>query len=122
MDIETSAGDETVYDVLSRSKDPRAARAIGRRLENFFDNKRAAAALRRMGAAAEPALIDLVPSSNADVSLYAIQLVGESGTETALTILRTASRKGSPAVRRAAKDARVKIRRRMRDLEAKAKK
>ena len=112
LDIETFHGNETLYDVLSRSKDPRAAHAIARRLGNFFDKDRAAAALRRMGSAAEPALIDMVPSSNRNVSLYAIELLGQSGTEECISMLKKASRRGTAEVRDAAKHALSKVRRR----------
>jgi HEAT repeat protein len=114
LELETFDGSEAIYEVLSESSDPRAAEAIARRVGNFFDGKRALAALRRMGPAAEPGLILAVASEDFDVSLVSVKLLEEYGTEESLPILNEAVRKGVPAVRVAARSAMAKIRARQR--------
>lgn len=117
MDMERFHSNEVLIDVLSNSGDPRAAVAIARRLGNFFDRQRAYAALRRMGPAAEPGLIEAVHSPDPSVCLAAIGLLAEQGTPASLTVLNAATRKGTPVVRRAARTAMGRIRVRQRDAE-----
>ena len=81
MDNEKLSVSEHVFDGLAKSKDPRGAEAVARFLGNFFNHDKAAAALRKMGPVAEDALIKVAPSNDAKVSLAAVQLLGEVGTE-----------------------------------------
>ena len=114
LEIETFHGSEAIYKILSQSDDPRASKAIARRLGNFFDRKRALAALRRMGPVAEPGLILAVSDGDVDACLAAIYLLSEHGTSACVPMMIKASKKGVPVVRVAAKKALTVIRTRQR--------
>jgi hypothetical protein len=101
---------DAVFTALGQLKDPRGAEAVARHLGNFFNHDAAVASLRRMGPAAEDALIKAAPSSDAKVSLAAIQLLGEVGTDKSTPLLQKASAARNPQVKQVARDAMKQIR------------
>ena len=105
-----------LFDGLATLKDPRGAEAVSRQLGNFFNHDAAVRALRKMGATAEETLIKAAPSNDARVSLSAIELLGEVGTENSLELLAKAAKSRNPEVREAAKLATKSIRERSRKV------
>ena len=103
---------EEVFDALAQLKDPQGAEAVARRLGDFFSHDKAVNCLRRMGSAAEPALIKAAPSNDADVSLAAVQLLGEIGGEASNKVLQQASTARNQQVKLAAREAMRRIRER----------
>ena len=112
---------EEIYKALGELADERAAGPVARRLGDFFDRDHALRCLRRMGAAAEPGLIEVAPSNDAQVSLTAIQLLGDMGTTKALPTLQRALQSRNPTIREAAKTAIRRIRERNKGASADAK-
>ena len=109
---------EEVFDALAQLKDPQGAEAVTRRLGDFFSHDKAVNCLRRMGSAAEPALIKAAPSNDADVSLAAVQLLGEVGGEASNKVLQQASTARNQQVKLAAREALRRIRERQRSGES----
>jgi hypothetical protein len=110
MDKEKVRVSDEIFTALGQLKDPRGAEAVARHLGNFFNHDAAVASLRRMGPAAEDVLIDTAPSNNADVSLAAVQLLGEVGGEKSLAILQRATEARNPQIKQTARDAIKRIR------------
>lgn len=106
------------FSALAQLKDPRGAEAIAKYLGDFFSHDEAVAALRRMGPAAEDALIEAAPSNNPDASVAAVLLLGDVGGEKSLPILTKASGARNPQVKQAARDAIKKIRHRQKTGES----
>jgi hypothetical protein len=98
MDRERLRVPNEVFDGLAQLKDPRGAEALTRQLGNFFNHEAAAIALRKMGPVAESALIVVAPSDDPDVSLAAVQLLGDVGTSNSMRLLRQASRSSNPQI------------------------
>jgi hypothetical protein len=101
---------DELFTALGQLKDPRGAEAVARHLGNFFNHDAAVASLRRMGSAAESALIDAAPSNDAKASLAAVQLLGNVGGEKSLQILQRASQARNPEVKLAARNSIKRIR------------
>jgi hypothetical protein len=112
MDRERLRVPSEVFDGLAQLKDPRGAEALTRQLGNFFNHQAAANALRKMGPVAESALIVVAPSDDPDISLAAVQLLGDVGTSKSMRLLRQASRSRNPQIVDAAGIAMRKIRER----------
>jgi hypothetical protein len=100
---ENKLGDNgPVFDALADMPTAEGATAAARYLGEFFNHDKAASAIRRMGAIAEEALIQVAPSDDEKVSLAAVALLGDVGTEKSYTLLRQAARSRNPAVKDAA--------------------
>ncbi len=104
-----SLNDE-IYRALGQLKDPRSAMAVCERLGEFFDRDAAEACLRAMGPVAEDALLIAAPSSNGEISLRAVRVLGDVGTEKCLPTLRQGLRSRNPAVKEASRTAIKKVR------------
>lgn len=103
---------EHIFDGLAKAKDPRGAEATARFLGNFFNHDKAVASLRKMGPVAEDALIKAAPSNDPKVSLAAVQLLGDVGTDKSMSLLTKASSSKNAEVKLAARDAMKRIRQR----------
>jgi len=103
---------EHVFRALGELKDERAGTRVAAKLGDFFLHQHAVSCLRRMGPAAEPALLQVAPSNDRKKCLAAIQLLGDVGTEKSLATLRTAVQSRNVEVRAAAKLAIQQIRQR----------
>lgn len=103
---------DAVYDALAKYPTPESAEALARKLGDFFAHDNAVRALRRMGPAAEPALLQAAPSRDPKVSVAAVQLLGDVGTEKSIELLRKASSSRNVDVRDLAKASLKKIRER----------
>ena len=101
-----------LLDGLASLKDPKGAEAVAKKLGNHFNHEAAVSALRKMGSAAEGALIAAAPSNDAKVSLAAVQLLGDVGGEKSLPLLEKASSSRNAEVKQAARDSIKKIRQR----------
>lgn len=112
MDGEKLGAPEAVMTGLGKLKDPRGAEAVARYLGNFFSHDKAVASLRQMGPAAEDALIKAAPSNDAKVSMAAVQLLGDVGTEKSVPLLQKASSSKNYEIKMAARDAMKRIRQR----------
>ncbi len=111
-------GSEELYDALAQLKDPQGAEAVTRQLGNFFGRDKAVNALRKMGSAAEDALIKAAPSSNADVSLASVQLLGEVGGQKSLDVLQRATNARNQRVKLAARESLKRVRARQKSGES----
>jgi hypothetical protein len=118
MEKEGRHPSEEYFNALARLKDPRGAEAMAKYLGDFFSHDEAVTALRRMGSAAEDALIAAAPSSNPDASAAAVLLLGDVGSDKSLAILTKASSARNPQVKQAARDAIKKIRQRQKTGES----
>jgi hypothetical protein len=103
---------EHVFRALGELKDERAGTRVAAKLGDFFLHQHAVSCLRRMGPAAEPALLQIAPSNDPKKCLAAIQLLGDVGTEKSLAKLRDAMQSRNVEVRAAAKLAIQQIRQR----------
>jgi hypothetical protein len=117
MEKEGRHPSEEYFNALAQLKDPRGAAAIARFLGDFFSHDEAVAALRRMGPAAEDALIAAAPSNNADASVAAVLLLGDIGGDKSVAILTKATGARNQQVKQAARDAIKKIRQRQKTGE-----
>jgi hypothetical protein len=106
------------FNALAQLKDPRGAEAVARYLGDFFTHDKAVASLRRMGTAAETALIAAAPSNDEKASTAAVVLLGDVGGEKSLAILTKASNARNVQVKQAARDAIAKIRKRQKSGES----
>jgi hypothetical protein len=118
MDKSQHRVSDEIFTALGQLKDPRGAEAVARYLGNFFNHDAAVSSLRRMGSAAESALIQAAPANDPKVSLAAIQLLGEVGGEKSLALLQKASQARNQAVKQAARDAIKRIRTRQKSGES----
>jgi hypothetical protein len=96
---------DELFDAFASLPDPKGAEAVSQQLGNFFNHRKAVRTLRTMGEVAEDALLKAAPSDNAQVSLAAVQLLGEVGTKKSLPLLAKAGKSKNQEVRAAAKDA-----------------
>ncbi|MCA9260022.1 MAG: HEAT repeat domain-containing protein, partial [Planctomycetales bacterium] len=82
---------DAIYDALARYPTEESAQALARQLGDFFNHDNAVRCLRRFGPVAEDALIEAAPSNEPKVSLAAVELLGDLGTQKSLPILRKAA-------------------------------
>lgn len=108
---------DELFVALGQLKDPRGAEVVARYLGDFFNHDAAIASLRRMGPAAESALIEAAPSNDAKVSLAAVLLLGDVGSDKSLQILQRATQARNPEIKQAARNALKRIRVRMKSGE-----
>lgn len=101
---------DAVYDGLAQLKDPQGAEAVAKRLGEFGNHEDAFNCLRKMGSVAEDALIKTAPASDPKVSLAAVQLLGEVGSDKSNSILQQASNAKNYEVKMAARESLKKIR------------
>lgn len=104
-----------VFHGLAKLKDPRGARAAAKTLGNFFNHKQAVSCLREMGPVAEDALMEAAPSDDPNISLAAVQLLGEVGTPKCLDLLARAAASSNPEIVEAARASTKAIRQRARN-------
>jgi hypothetical protein len=102
LDEDRPGPQEAIFRALGDVPTAEGAAAATRHLGNFFNHDLAVAALRRMGPVAEDALIQAAPADNEDVSLAAVALLADVGTDKSLAILRKATRSRNYAVKEAA--------------------
>ena len=95
---------DELFDALASLPDPKGAEAVSQQLGNFFNHRKAVRTLLTMGEVAEDALLKAAPSDNAEVSLAAVQLLGEVGTKKSLPLLAKAGKSKNQEVRAAAKE------------------
>jgi dienelactone hydrolase/DNA-directed RNA polymerase subunit RPC12/RpoP len=108
-----------VFEHLGRLKDPRAARPVAQFLDDFHEREEAYQCLMNMGSAAEDVVIEVAPTNDPEISLAAINLLAEIGTEKCLPILRKAASKSpQPAIRNRAKSAITQVRKRASEAAA----
>jgi hypothetical protein len=112
LDRETLAALPEVFDGLAMLKEPEGAAAVCRQLGNFFNHDAAVACLRKMGPAAEDSLIKAAPSNDPKVSLAAVNLLGEVGTNKSMDLLNRATKSKNLDIRDAARAAMKSIRER----------
>jgi hypothetical protein len=98
------------WDAIARYPASESAEAVAKRLGNPFCHEQAVRCLRKMGSVAEPALIMAAPSRDAEVTIAALQLLGDFGTEKSVPVLKKASSSRNPDVRDLAKAALERIR------------
>jgi WD40 repeat protein len=110
LDKDRHGQSEELYDGLAQLKDPKGAEALARRLGDFFAHDNAVNALRKMGSAAEDALIKVAPSNDPKVSLAALQLLGEVGSEKSNSVLQRATSARNAEIKAAAREAIARIR------------
>ncbi len=108
---------DELYDALGELKDARAAGPMAAKLGNFLEHRKAYDCLRRIGPAAEDALLEVAPSNDPKVCLAAIELLGEVGTAKSYPTLREGLRSRNPEVKAAVKLALQKIRQREQPAE-----
>jgi hypothetical protein len=101
-----------VIDGLAANPDPKGAEAVAALLANNSYRDAALGALREMGPVAEDALIRIAPSSNAEVSLAAVTLLGDVGTQKCTPMLAKAAQSTNREVLLAAKDSLKAVRER----------
>ena len=101
-----------LIDNLAKYPTKDGALAVAEFIGNFSVGEDAARCLRKMGPAAEEALIQIAPSSDPEISLFAIKQLGKVGTEKCTAILRKGQSARNPFVREAAKDAMAKVKER----------
>ena len=106
-----------LYRALGQLKDARSAMPVAERLGDFFDRDAAEACLREMGSIAEDALLIVARSSDGEISLRAVRVLGDVGTEKCLPTLREGLRSRNPAVKEASKMALRKVRLRQNSTE-----
>ena len=102
-----------VFRALGSLKDSRAAVPVAMRLTDRRDREAAYLCLQEMGAAAEDVVIEIVPNNDPQLSMAAVNLLAEIGTDKCLPMLRKAASKSlSPEIRKRAKSAIVRVRKR----------
>jgi hypothetical protein len=106
-------GTDEIYDALGKLKDPQGAEVVARHLGNFFTHEKAFNSLRKMGPAAEDALIKAAPSNDGGVSVAAVQLLGEVGGKKSIDVLQRATEARNPNVKLAARESLKKVRLRL---------
>jgi hypothetical protein len=100
---------EHIIKALGDIKYAKAAPDLAAKLGDFFLGKHVAAALREMGEEAEDALLVVAPTSDAEVCLAAVELLGDCGTVKSLPVLRKGAASRNWRVRDASKEAIRKI-------------
>jgi hypothetical protein len=112
LDRRNGPAPSELFEALGMYPDPQGADAVTRQLGNVFNHEAAVGALRAMGRAAEDALQKAAPSNNPKISLAAVQLLGEVGTQKSLSLLAKAAKSTNRDVADAAQEARKAIRER----------
>ena len=102
--------DDAIYDGLAEHPTPEGAEAVAARVGNFFDGEMAASCLKRMGAVAEDAVIEVAPSDNLDVNLFALDFLADFGTKKSYPLLQRARKSPNPQIKEAAAKALREIR------------
>jgi len=98
-----------VIRALGELKDPRAVAPVAERLKDIRYRDAAAAALRSIGPPAEDALIEIAPTTDPQLCLLAVNLLGDVGTPKSFDVLRKGMRSRNPAVQEASRSAMAKI-------------
>lgn len=98
-----------VIRALGELKDPRGVGPVAARLKDLRYRDVAAAALRSIGPAAEDALIEIAPTTDPQLCLLAVNLLGEVGTPKCFEVLRMGLKSRNAEVRLASKNAMAKI-------------
>jgi len=112
MEKERTRVPEEIFEGLASLKDPQGAEAVARYLGNFFNNDAAVSALRRMGSVAEDAVMKAAPSNDPKVSLAAVHLLGDVGSDKSLPILQRAMQSRNAEIKFAARESTKRIRER----------
>ena len=102
--------DDSIYDGLAAHPTPEGAEAVAERLTNFFDKEKAASCLKKMGPAAEEAVIEIAPIDNLEVNLFALDFLEDHGTKKCYAILQRARKSTNPQIEQAAMDALREVR------------
>jgi hypothetical protein len=110
---------QELFDGLAAFPSANGAEALAGRLGDFFNHAAAVTALRQMGPVAEDSLLKAAPSDNPDISLAAVRLLGDIGTQKSLALLSKATQSSNPDVAQAAKDSIKAIRARTRQVSQK---
>lgn len=101
--------EERIIKALGQIKYGKAAPLLVDKLGDWHMHKVAFEALREMGEEAEDALLVVAPTSDADICLAAVQLLGDCGTAKSLPILRKGTTSRNWRVRDASKESIRKI-------------
>lgn len=118
MDKSKMSISDEIFVGLGQLKDPKGAEAVATQLGNFFNHDEAVRSLRRMGSTAEDILIQKAPSTELKVSLAAVQLLGDIGSEKSLPVLQKAMQARNAEIKIAARDSIKRIRDRQRAGES----
>ena len=103
LEEEKGQGDsELILAALAKNPTPESAEAVAKYVGNFFVNDEACQCLVQMGSVAEDAVIAVAPSDNPEVSLAAVLILGEIGTEKSIPLLRKATKSRNQEVKQAA--------------------
>ncbi|WP_146573659.1 WD40 repeat domain-containing protein [Botrimarina hoheduenensis] len=105
--------DKEIFDALAESESTEAAEAVAALLGNFFNSDAAAQCLVQMGPIAEPVVIRAAKTAPGDMSMAAVNVLGEIGGEAGLKALRQLSGRGPVEQRSAAKLAAARVRSRL---------
>ena len=109
--------DDAIYNGLAEHPTPEGAEAVAARVGNFFDGEMAASCLKKMGAVAEDAVIEVAPSNNLDVNLFALDFLADHGTKKCYPLLQRARKSPNPQIKEAAAKALREIRLRKQEEE-----
>ncbi|HLA85233.1 MAG TPA: hypothetical protein VJL29_10595 [Thermoguttaceae bacterium] len=108
-----SIGNRAVFfRTLGDLKDPRAARPVAKELKDPNSQEGALECLRRLGPAAEDAILEAFPTLAPWDHIKIVQLLGDCGTNKSLRLLREGQRSRNLALRMASKQAAAAIRKR----------
>jgi hypothetical protein len=105
LDENHSHENAEVYKALGDLQDRRAAAPVAHRLADHSERSMASKCLRRMGAIAEDAVLDVLSSPDTKTRVSAIEVLSEIGTRKSLPPLRTALRNRNARLRFAANQA-----------------
>lgn len=100
---------EQVIAALALHPTPEGAAAVAKLVGNFFVHDEACQTLRKMGPVAEDALIKIAPSDEPKISIAAITMLGDCGSEKSLELLRQARSSTNPEIKFLAREATKKI-------------
>ena len=101
---------DVMFSALAKYPTKQSAEVVAEYVGNFHDHDDAVRCLRKMGSVAEEALLRIAPSEDPDISMTAIELLGECGTADSYSLLRKAQRSRNPRIVAAARDAIKKVR------------
>jgi hypothetical protein len=96
---------QAALDALERLKDPRAAKAVARRLPELSDRGKASQVLQAMGPAAAEAVARYLPHEDLWTRFEACKILKTIGTKAQVPALKQASKDQNPLVAGAAKEA-----------------
>lgn len=100
---------DEIFAALAMHPTPESATAVSQYVGNFFAHDEACRCLVKMGSVAEDAVMKIAPSNEPKVSVAAVMILGEIGTEKSLTLLRQAVKSRNENVKAAAKNSIDKI-------------